>query len=64
MSSTNKTTNYELPQFISTDKPTWLGDFNGSMQTIDIQMKANADAGSSRSHNSKRGSHADRYDSS
>ena len=44
MSSTNKTTNYELPQFISTDKPTWLGDFNGSMQTIDIQMKANADA--------------------
>lgn len=44
MSSTNKTTNYELPQFISTDKPTWLGDFNGSMQTIDIQMKENADA--------------------
>ena len=31
MSSTNKTTYYELPQFISTDIPTWLGDFNGAM---------------------------------
>lgn len=46
MSSTNKTTNYELPQFISTDKPTWLGDFNGAMSDIDTQMKNNADAAS------------------
>ncbi len=44
MSSTNKTTNYLLPQFISTDKPTWLGDVNGAMSTIDSQMKSNADA--------------------
>lgn len=44
MSSTNKTTNYELPQFISTDKPTWLGDFNGAMGTIDTTMKANETA--------------------
>ena len=41
MSSTNKTTNYELPQFISTDKPTWLGDVNGAMGIIDTQMKTN-----------------------
>ena len=41
MSSTNTTTNYSLPQFISTDKPTWLGDFNGAMSTIDTQMKTN-----------------------
>ena len=41
MSSTNSTTNYNLPQFISTDKPTWLGDFNGAMSTIDTQMKTN-----------------------
>lgn len=41
MSSTNKTSNYELPQFISTDKPTWLGDVNGAMGIIDTQMKAN-----------------------
>lgn len=44
MSSTNRTTNYNLPQFISTDKPTWLGDVNGAMNAIDAQMKSNADA--------------------
>lgn len=44
MSSTNKTTNYELSQFIQTDKPTWLGDYNGDMLKIDGQMKDNADA--------------------
>ena len=44
MSSTNKTTNYLLPQFINIDKPTWLGDVNGAMSTIDSQMKSNADA--------------------
>ena len=43
MSSTNKTTNYELSQFIGTDKPTYLGDYNGDMLKIDTQMKANAD---------------------
>ena len=41
-SSTNKTTNYELPQFIGTDKPTWLGDFNAAMSTIDSGMHENA----------------------
>lgn len=44
MSSTNKTANYELSQFIGTDKPTWLSDVNGDMLKIDTQMKANADA--------------------
>lgn len=43
MSSTNKTTNYELSQYIGSDKPTYLGDYNGDMQKIDTQMKANAD---------------------
>lgn len=42
MSSTNKTPNYELPQFIGTDKPTWLGDINDAMSKIDIGMKANS----------------------
>lgn len=46
MSSTNRTTNYQLPQFLSTDKPTWLGDVNGAMSIIDSQMKSNADAAS------------------
>lgn len=42
--STNKTTNYELPQFIGTDKPSWLGDINSAMSTIDGGMHDNATA--------------------
>ena len=44
MASTNKTTNYELSQFIGTDKPAWLSDYNTDMSKIDAQMKLNADA--------------------
>lgn len=44
MSSTNKTTNYNLSQFIGSDKPAWLADYNQDMSKIDTQMKANADA--------------------
>lgn len=39
--STNKTANYELPQFVGSDKPTWLGDFNTAMSTIDGGMAKN-----------------------
>lgn len=46
MSSTNKTTNYKLSQYIGTDKPTYLGDYNGDMLKIDNQMKVNADSAS------------------
>ena len=46
MSSTNKTSNYELSQFLGTDKPAWLADYNSDMSKIDTQMKANADAAS------------------
>jgi len=35
MSATNSTTNYELSQFIGTDKPAWLSDYNGDMAKID-----------------------------
>lgn len=35
MSSTNKTANFKLSQFISTDKPTFLGDYNNDMEIID-----------------------------
>ena len=41
MSSTNKTTNYELSQFLGTDKPAWLSDYNADMSKIDTQMKLN-----------------------
>ena len=46
MASTNKTTNYELSQFLGSDKPAWLGDYNTDMAKIDAQMKLNADAAS------------------
>jgi hypothetical protein len=46
MSSTNKTANYKLSQYIGTDKPTYLGDYNGDMLKIDTQLKANADSAS------------------
>lgn len=38
MSATNTTTNLELPQFTATDIPTWLGDFNGAMSSIDTKV--------------------------
>ena len=44
MTATNKTANYDLSQFVGTDRPTWLGDYNSDMEKIDAQMKTNADA--------------------
>ena len=35
MGHTNQTTNLHLPQFIGSDKPTWLSDVNGAMLAID-----------------------------
>lgn len=43
MAHTNSTTNYSLPQWVGTDKPTFLGDFNTAFSDIDGQMKTNAD---------------------
>ena len=37
MSSTNKTTNYDLSQFVGSDKPAWLSDYNQDMSKIDDQ---------------------------
>ena len=44
MSHTNSTTNYSLPQFISTDKPAWLTDINGAFADIDTNIKTVSDA--------------------
>lgn len=44
MSSTIKTTNYNLSQFADADKPTWRGDYNGDMLKIDRGMQCNANA--------------------
>ena len=38
MSSTNKTTNYNLSQFVGTDIPSILNDYNGDMQKIDTAV--------------------------
>src|SRR5574344_1164216 len=35
MSATNLTRNLNLPQFVASDKPSWLGDVNGAMKNID-----------------------------
>ena len=35
MSATNLTKNLKLPQFLASDKPSWLGDVNGAMLNID-----------------------------
>lgn len=35
MASTNKTTHYELSQYVGSDKPTYLGDYNTDMSKID-----------------------------
>ena len=44
MGYTNTTTHYSLPQYVATDKPKYLTDFNETMQAIDTQMYANAQA--------------------
>ena len=35
MASTNKTTHYNLSQYVGSDKPTYLVDYNGDMSAID-----------------------------
>lgn len=58
MSATNNTTYLDLPQFIGTDVPSWLGDFNGAMEKIDtgynnVDIKAGQAASTANSASSK-----------
>lgn len=46
MSSTNKTSNYNLSQFVGSDKPAWLADYNQDMSKIDTGIKNAADSAS------------------
>ena len=41
MSSTNRTINYGLPQWLPDDHPTWQEDVNGAFSKIDETMKNN-----------------------
>lgn len=47
MSFTNKTPNYNLPQWLGSDKPAWLTDMNGAFSAIDTAIKGASDSGSS-----------------
>lgn len=47
MSYTNKTPNYDLPQWLGSDKPAWLTDMNGAFSAIDTAIKGASDSGSS-----------------
>lgn len=49
MSHTNSTTNYNLPQFLGTDKPAWLGDINPAMSAIDTAIKNASDSATTAS---------------
>ena len=49
MSHTNSTKHYSLPQFVGTDIPTWLGDFNSAMTAIDNGINAAATTAGSAS---------------
>lgn len=44
MAGSLKTANYELSKYAPNDITSWLVDFNGNMDKIDTQMKANSDA--------------------
>lgn len=44
MSSTNKTLTIELSQYVGTDKPTFLTDYNGDMLKIDNAIAADRDS--------------------
>lgn len=46
MSHTNSTANYNLPQFVGSDKPAWLGDINPAMTAIDTAIKNVSDSAS------------------
>lgn len=51
MSSTNKTTYYGLSQYIGTDKPTYLGDYNSDMSKIDAGIQEANDKATTASQN-------------
>lgn len=44
MAATNTTPNLHLPQFVDSDKPSWLGDVNGAFDKIDRQFVSDESA--------------------
>lgn len=48
MTATNHTSNYNLSQFMATDRPTWQGDYNSDMSKIDAAIHNVASSGGLR----------------
>lgn len=46
MTATNKTANYQLPQWVGEDHPTFSEDFNGAFAKIDTAMYQNSNTAS------------------
>lgn len=56
MASTNKTTHYNLSQYVANDKPTYLVDYNNDMEQIDTaiyQANTNATTGIQNAQNAQ-----------
>lgn len=51
MSHTNSTANFNLPQFVGTDKPAWLTDINSAFSAIDTAIKNADDKGTTAGTN-------------
>lgn len=51
MSHSNTTPNFNLPQFVGTDKPAWLTDINGAFSAIDTAIKNTSDVANTASGN-------------
>ena len=49
MSSSQQTTNYQLPIFVAADKPSWLNDWNNAMRKLDAAIKTASEPGSGES---------------
>lgn len=45
MTATNKTENYQLPIYVASDKPTYLGDWNNTMNKLDAAIDEARDSG-------------------
>lgn len=54
MGATNRTTHYNLPVFIASDRPSWMGDFNSAMEAVDAacySTESSADAATATANN-------------
>lgn len=51
MATSNKTPNYNLPQWVSSDLTSWMGDLNPAFDVIDTALQANKEAAATAAQN-------------